>query len=116
MGHVTDLQLKEIYRKAAFSIYPSLYEGFGIPIIESLLCGTKVITTNRSAMPEASSGLAELIDPDNPDQLRNVMLKLLKNFNEISQKEVLDMREKFSTKSQAKAVLKIYNRVLQDKK
>ena len=62
-------QLKIIYQNAAAFIYPSLYEGFGIPIAEALLCKTPVITSNTSAMPEAGGPDSIYIDPLNERQM-----------------------------------------------
>lgn len=62
-GHVPDDQLPALYHGALASIYPSLNEGFGLPVIESMACGTPVITSRASAMEEISGGRAVLVDP-----------------------------------------------------
>ncbi|RJQ45366.1 MAG: glycosyltransferase family 1 protein [Gaiellales bacterium] len=62
-GYVDDDALPGLYRGALASIYPSLNEGFGLPVIESMACGTPVITSRDSAMEEIAGGRAILIDP-----------------------------------------------------
>lgn len=62
-GYITDEELAGLTRGAVASIYPSLNEGFGLPVIESLACGVPVITSRGSAMEEVAGGLAVLVDP-----------------------------------------------------
>lgn len=62
-GYVPDQELPSLYRGALASIYPSLNEGFGLPVIESMACGTPVITSRGSAMEEVAGGRAVLADP-----------------------------------------------------
>jgi glycosyltransferase involved in cell wall biosynthesis len=72
-GFVTDEELEALMRKTHFMIYPSLYEGFGMPLLEAMQVGTPVITSNLTAMPEVAGGAALLVDPD----ITNTMAKLL---------------------------------------
>lgn len=62
-GHVPDDDLKAIYSGAAALVYPSLYEGFGLPILEAMACGCPVICSNTASMPEVAGDAAILIDP-----------------------------------------------------
>lgn len=73
--------LKLIYQNASFSIYPSVYEGFGLPVVESLLCGTPVITSNVSSMPEAGGNGALYCTPNDIPALSLQMQKLLTDEN-----------------------------------
>lgn len=68
-GFVDDETLACLYSGATALIYPSLYEGFGLPILEAMACGCPVICSNTSSMPEVAGGAARLIDPGNPDDL-----------------------------------------------
>ena len=64
LGHVTDEELADLYRAAAVTAYPSLYEGFGIPVLEALACGSPVVASRRGAIPEAAGDAAILVEPD----------------------------------------------------
>jgi glycosyltransferase involved in cell wall biosynthesis len=74
VGHVSNDELPAFYAAALALVYPSIYEGFGIPIVESLLCDTPVITSNLSSMPEAMGPGGILIDPYAPEQIADAML------------------------------------------
>lgn len=63
-GLVTDDELAALYNGATLVAHPSRYEGFGLPVIEAMHCGTPVVTTTSSSMPEAAGGAALLVDPD----------------------------------------------------
>jgi glycosyltransferase involved in cell wall biosynthesis len=66
LGHVPDEELARLYRGAAVFAYPSLYEGFGIPVLEAMRCGTPVVTSAGTVMEEVAGGAAELVDPLDP--------------------------------------------------
>ena len=63
IGYVADAELEQLYRRARLFAFPSLDEGFGIPVIEAMARGVPVLTSNRSALPEAAGGAALLVDP-----------------------------------------------------
>jgi glycosyltransferase involved in cell wall biosynthesis len=64
LGRVGDDELARLYRGARCLVYPSLYEGFGIPVAEALACGTPVVTSRDSAMAEVAEGKGVLVDPE----------------------------------------------------
>jgi glycosyltransferase involved in cell wall biosynthesis len=78
---VTDLKdnysLKSIYQKATVFIYPSFYEGFGLPVAEALLSKTPVITANVSALPEVGGPASFYVDPNNPEELAHAITQVL---------------------------------------
>jgi glycosyltransferase involved in cell wall biosynthesis len=78
-GYVTENELQYLYTHAKVFIYPSLYEGFGFPILEAFAYGCPVITSNTSSMPEVAGDAAILVDPTNPDEIRNAVISLLEN-------------------------------------
>jgi glycosyltransferase involved in cell wall biosynthesis len=63
VGRVDDGELARLYRGARCLVYPSLYEGFGIPILEAMACGTPVVTSRGGATEEIAGGAAVLVDP-----------------------------------------------------
>jgi glycosyltransferase involved in cell wall biosynthesis len=66
LGYVPDEELARLYRGAAVFAYPSLYEGFGIPVLEAMRCGAPVVTSAGTVMEEIVDGAAELVDPLDP--------------------------------------------------
>jgi len=66
LGRVDDDRLAELYRGARCLVYPSLYEGFGIPVLEAMACGTPVVTSRGGALEETAGGAAVLVDPCDP--------------------------------------------------
>ena len=86
-GYVSDEDLPIIYQLSELFLFPSLREGFGIPIIEAMACGVPVITSNTSSMPEVAGNAAHLIDPNKPEEICRGMLKIM--FNENYKKELI---------------------------
>lgn len=77
VGPLSDSSLAELYRGAAALLFPSLYEGFGLPIVEAMACGTPVITSNVTAMPEVAGDAALLVDPRSVDEISAAMRRLV---------------------------------------
>jgi glycosyltransferase involved in cell wall biosynthesis len=63
LGYVDDAELAALYRGARCFVYPSLYEGFGIPVLEAMACGAPVVTSRGGACEEIAGGAATLVDP-----------------------------------------------------
>ena len=63
LGHVSDADLADLYRAAAVTGYPSLYEGFGLPVVEAMACGSPVVASDRGAIPEVAGDAAILVEP-----------------------------------------------------
>ena len=69
LGEVGDAELARLYRGAVCVAYPSLYEGFGIPVLEAMACGAPVVTTRGTAMEEVADGAAVLVDSRDPAEI-----------------------------------------------
>jgi glycosyltransferase involved in cell wall biosynthesis len=69
LGRVSDEELAALYRGARCLVYPSLYEGFGIPVLEAMACGTPVVTSSGGATEEVAGGAAVLVDPCDPSAI-----------------------------------------------
>lgn len=76
-GHVSDEELDLLYEKARFLIMPSIYEGFGLPIIEAQSHGTPVLTSKTSSMPEVAGTGAILVDPSDVNALKDCMERMV---------------------------------------
>jgi glycosyltransferase involved in cell wall biosynthesis len=76
LGNVSDKQLAKLYRGSVALVYPSLYEGFGIPPLEAMACGTIVIAAGVSSLPEVVGDAAVMIDPQSVDSMVGAMLQV----------------------------------------
>ena len=78
-GYVPDDDLPLLYNAAELFVYPSLYEGFGLPVLEAMSCGCPVVTSNVSSLPEIVGNAGILVDPLDVEDLAQTMLKVLKD-------------------------------------
>ena len=78
-GFIDDDDLPDLYRGAAAFVFPSLYEGFGLPVLEAMACGAPVVTSNTSSMPEVAGGAAMLVDPRDVDGLAAAIARVLRD-------------------------------------
>lgn len=76
-GFVPDEALPALLTGAMVFVFPSLYEGFGLPVLEAMACGAPVITSDRSSLPEIAGGAAVLVDPKNPAAIADGIQQLL---------------------------------------
>lgn len=111
-GFVPDNELVELYESAHLYVFPSLYEGFGLPPLEAMNHGTPVISSSASCMPEILGESVMYFDPQNVEQMAEVMHKVLSN-KDIQMELNQNTREHlklFSWERLAKQTLEIYNR------
>lgn len=111
-GYVADSDLPVIFNLSELFLFPSLREGFGIPIIEAMACGVPVITSDTSSMPEVAGDAAYLVDPFSTESIFNGMIKILTNEsfkNNLIQKG-FQRFSSFSWENAAKSVLEIYQK------
>lgn len=76
-GQVSNNEILHLYNNAILFAYPSLYEGFGLPVLEAMACGCPVISSNTSSIPEVCGNAAVLVDPKNIDGLTEAMYKII---------------------------------------
>jgi glycosyltransferase involved in cell wall biosynthesis len=76
-GHFPDALLPTLYAGAKCLVYPSRLEGFGLPVLEAMACGTPVVTTDRGALPEVTGGHCVTVDPEDPESIRWGILRFL---------------------------------------
>ena len=77
LGYVENQDLPGLYSAAQLYVLPSLYEGFGLPVLEAMACGTPVITSRAGALPEVAGEAALLVDPDDPAELAQSISQVL---------------------------------------
>jgi len=76
-GYVSDEQLPALYSGALALVYPTLYEGFGLPPLEAMACGTPVLTSDRTSIPEVVGPAAILVDPEDADSIVDGICRVL---------------------------------------
>ena len=113
-GYVSDSDLPLLYRGADAFVYPSLYEGFGIPVLEAMACGVPVICSNTSSLPEAAGKAAAMFDPEDTHSLSKALIDVLGNQAEASRLRALGIQHarSFSWSKTAAETLSVYRKVL----
>jgi glycosyltransferase involved in cell wall biosynthesis len=115
-GYIVNSDLPFIYNSAFAFLYTSLRESFGIPLLEAMACGTPVITSNTSSMPEIGGNEAILINPESPEEITEKMLRLENDeayYN--TQKEIgLKRASMFSWRKTAEQLLSLYETVYKE--
>jgi len=113
LGYVKQSDLPALYNAATVFVYPSLYEGFGLPPLEAMSCGTPVITSNTSSLPEVVGSAAKLINSKSEKEITEELKNVL-----TSRKIQLEMKikgieqaKKFSWKKSAKETIDLFNKL-----
>jgi len=109
-GFVEDEHLPDLYRSALLFVYPSLYEGFGLPVLEAMACGTPVITSNRTSLPEVAGDAALLFDPTKPEELAMAIASVLdvERLGQELQRKGLARAKQFQWDTVARQTLEVY--------
>lgn len=117
-GYLADADLRALYSSCRVFVYPSLYEGFGLPLLEAMACGAPVITSNISAIRETVEDVALLVSPTDVQELARSLVQLLDNPTEREQRSTAGKQHasKFSWKKTAEATLDVYRQVSQTRK
>jgi glycosyltransferase involved in cell wall biosynthesis len=107
-GFIEEEDKALLYKHALAFLYPSFYEGFGLPILEAMQCGAPVITSDATSMPEVAGKAALLVNPNKPEELKNAMHEIYRDENlrtELIQKG-LKRAQEFSWKKSVDLLLK----------
>lgn len=113
-GYVDENELVELYQLAKVFIYPSFYEGFGLPVIEAMACGCPVITSNHSSLPEVGGAAALYVNPEDTDQISRKIYQVLSDQNlqeEMTRKGIMQV-SKFSWEKCAEKTVQVYKKVM----
>ena len=113
-GYVSDSDLRALYSSCRASVYPSLYEGFGLPPLEAMACGAPVITSRIPVIMETSEGAGILINPTNVPELTGALVQLLTSpgKREALSKAGLERAAQFTWERTARRTFEVYEEVL----
>jgi glycosyltransferase involved in cell wall biosynthesis len=113
-GFVPDQDLCVLYSGAKAFIFPSLGEGFGIPVLEAMQCGTPVITSNVTSLPEIAGDAAILINPRDGDELCQAMLNFLtdEDLRDRLKQKGIERAKQFSWSKCARETVEIYQKMV----
>jgi glycosyltransferase involved in cell wall biosynthesis len=116
-GEVPEPELDPLYRNASAFVYPALYEGFGLPILEAMSRGVPVITSNTSSLPEVAGEAAVGVDPGSVREIESAIEAVATDpaLTERLSKRGLARAERFSWEETARLTLQVYDRVLEAK-
>jgi len=111
-------ELQALYQGASIFIYPSIYEGFGIPVVEALLSNTPVVTSNVSSLPEAAGPNSKCVNPNSPEEISKAITEILENptLQETMKEEGRKYAETtFNNESVTAQMMEVYEKVLSSK-
>jgi glycosyltransferase involved in cell wall biosynthesis len=113
LGFVSDADLLQLYNACDAFVFPSFYEGFGLPVLEAMACGRAVISSNASALPEVADGAGILVDPASPEAMARAMADLLLDSELRARMERLGLMRAahFSWRKTAERTLEVYQEV-----
>jgi glycosyltransferase involved in cell wall biosynthesis len=114
LSQVSEEDLPLFYNLAKGFIFPSLYEGFGLPVLEAMACGTPVVTSNAASLPEVAGEAALLVDPYRVEEITAAMRRVLEEpglAQELRQKGLARARQ-FTWEKTAQQTIAVYEKVL----
>jgi glycosyltransferase involved in cell wall biosynthesis len=116
-GYISDEELVDLYNEAALLVFPSFEEGFGLPAIEAMSCGTPVAASNCSSLPEVLGDVGRFFDPRNAENMADVIGQVLGNaeMRNTMKKSGLARAEQFKWKKAAQDTLAIFNELVASK-
>lgn len=112
LGFVPEEDLPVLYSSARVFVFPSLYEGFGLPVLEAMACGTPVVTSNVSSLPEIGGDAVEFVNPKNAEEIAVKILGLLDEKRaSLFREKGLIQAKKYSWGKAAAQTYEIYNQL-----
>jgi len=116
LGYVPDEDLLDLYTVTTVFIFPSLSEGFGLPLLEAMACGAPIIASNSSSIPEIVSNLEALFDPKDTKAIATLLQRVLEDesFRYRLQQNNMKQREQFSWERSAKLALSAIEKLLEN--
>lgn len=111
LGFVPDEELARLYRGARCVAYLSAYEGFGLPLVEAMACGSPVVAANEGSAPEVTGGAAVLVDPDDPDAIGAGLAEAVERGEELRALG-LERARAFSWDAVAEATVEVYREAI----
>ncbi len=116
LSSVSDQEMVLLYNSASIFVFPSCYEGFGLPILEAMSCGVPVIASNLTSIPEVAGNAALLVDPNDKQGFSNALAEIL--LDEEKQKDLIARGKvrsaQFSWKKTAQATINVYKEVIEN--
>lgn len=109
IGYVPDTDLPALYSGAEVFAFPSLYEGFGFPVLEAMACGTPVVTSNISSLPELAGDAAVLVDPKDIASIAGGIRRAIAERTQLVKLGLMQC-QKFSWEKTAKQVMEVYEK------
>ncbi len=115
VGYVDSEDLAALFRHAHAFVMPSLYEGFGLPLVEAMSCGCPVIASDRGSLPEIAAAGAQCFDPFDIKGMADALCALLRSPEELQQKRSNALRRAadFSWDKAARETISVYHHVIQ---
>lgn len=110
LGFVPDADLPALYSASTVFAYPSLYEGFGFPVLEAMASGAPVVTSDISSLPEVAGSAAVLVDPMDTKSIQNGILLAVKNSEKLIKAGLLQAK-KFTWEATARQTLEVYEKI-----
>lgn len=111
LGHVPREDLPALYSGAQALVYPSLYEGFGLPVLEAYACKCPVVTSNTSSLPEVGRGASILVEPKSIDAIISGIEKAFRDRKKLVRKGIKKLK-RFSWRKNAEMTLGVYNEAI----
>ena len=113
LGFISDEELAKVYNLASLFVYPSLYEGFGLPVLEAMACGTAVVSSNLSSLPEVGGEAPLYCDPYSISDIQEKMVSVLTDslLKESMVKKSLKQAQKFSWKKSTQEHKRVFSLV-----